>query len=243
MKDVERKLIGAVALAALLVVPTQAKAGILTSDPINSQLFAPNGYRVLYAAGSLSGSLDSISVDLAAKTDNNNGRPSDFSVAFINSGSLAVTHYFSGLAAAGANSTALYRGLESQPLNTFDLSGVQNFQWGGSGETAGGAGTTSLVRTVSFTAIDPSNTIVAYAMGWAGSNASTTIDSNNANGYFGASSYVPDYSGDTRAGTITLSGSTLSAAGSGGAVPEPTSCMIFVLAGVGGIATRPRRRR
>ncbi|MGC6448284.1 MAG: PEP-CTERM sorting domain-containing protein [Rubripirellula sp.] len=238
----ERKLIGAVALAAFLVVPTQAKAGILTSDPINSQLFAPNGYRVLYAAGSLSGSLDSISVDLAAKTDNNNGRPNDFSVAFINSGSLAVTHYFSGLSAGTTNSTALYRGLESQPLNTFTLSGVQNFQWGGSGETAGGAGTTSLVRTVSFTAFDPSNTIIAYAMGWAGANAATDIDSNNANGYFGSSAYVPGYTGATRAGTITLSGSTLAEAGSGGAVPEPSTCLTFVLAGVGGIARRRRRR-
>lgn len=241
----ERKLIGAVALAAVLVVPTQAKAGILTSDPINSQLFAPNGYRVLYAAGSLSGSLDSISVDLAAKTDNNNGRPNDFSVAFINPDTNTVTHYFSGLDADTTNSTALYRGLESTKLTTFNLTGVQNFRWGGTSgsEEAGGAGTTSLVQTVNFTAIDPSNTIIAYAMGWAGGTASTNIDSNNANGYFGSSAYVPDYSGPTRAGTITLSGSTLAAAGSGGAVPEPASCLIFVLAGVGGIATRRRRRR
>lgn len=243
MRDVGRKLIGAVALAALLGVPTQAKAAILTSDPINARLFAPNGYRVLYAAGSLSGSLDSISVDLAAKTDNNNGRPNDFSVAFITPGSLAVTHYFSGLSADTTNSTANHRGLESQPINTFDLSSVQNFQWGGTGETAGGAGTKSLVRTVSFTSIDPSNIIVAYAMGWGGTDAENNIDSNNANGYFGSSTWVPDYTGDTRAGTITLSGTTLAAAGSGGAVPEPSACLIFVLAGVGGIATRRRRRR
>lgn len=231
MYNLRFQTLSLLAFAFLLLPHNRVEAGILID--IGSQTMkGSDGYQQIFGAGTLTGTLSRIDADLIFTEDTVlETFKDDLLIVLVDDSNEAVLLMGSNINTGGA-STAI----------------INNLALGETGTKKNALTLANDVQRVAWPSIAGNDSSGPYTSGKAfTATGAAATDASNLRGYIAMGFYGTANAGLYEAtwedGTGSNGGLTFSSiGGSGGAVPEPSTCMIFAF-GLFGIAGVRRRRR